>query len=93
MSWISKMTSYLYPKVTLRARDDKTVVDIAYQLAELGEMKSKVKWYLRKNLRTEVTSYKFGLRRNMTLREQLVDDQNSKLLSTKLACAIEVMLR
>ena len=93
MSVIDEITKSLHPKVAFAAREDKLNVDLSFRMDNLNELRAKVNWFRRGNVKRYVTCIHFGLRRSMTIREITDDSNHYGRLPTKLASAVEIMLR
>ena len=93
MSAVGDIVAAIHPKITWVGREEKTSVDLTYRLAALNELRNKVEWYVRRDIKHYVTSIRFGLRRNITLRELSTEVSMQGRLPTKIAAAVEVMLR
>ena len=93
MSVVEDIVKALHPKVTFAAREEKVSIDLPYRMEELNRIRAKVNWFKREQVKRYVTCIHYGIRRNMTLRE-ITDDANSiGRLPTRIAAAVEVMLR
>ena len=81
--------------MSLMARQDKISIDLSYRLSQFNALSAKINWFRRKEVKRIVPCVRFGIRRNFTLREYLEedDDEDRSKMSTKLAAAIELMLR
>ena len=92
MSCLDDVTKSIGPGLSLVAREEKISVDLTYRISELNEIRNKIIWFTRPNVRSWVTCIKFGLRVNMTLRE-ITEGSGQGRLPTKFAAALEMMIR
>ena len=93
MSVIAVIITEIYPRLIWVGRVEKTTVDVTYRVGELDDLKSKVEWYTRPEIKKYVTCIRFGLRSNLTLRELASELTVHGRLPTKIAAAVEMMLR
>ena len=89
---VSDVLKGLKGSMELKVREDRVIINVAFSVEEMLDLRNRVEWYAKGEVTKIFPSLYYGLRKNMTIREQLSTEPRRRP-PTKLAIAETVLLR